>query len=125
MNIYVYNSSTINEYLIEDLGLISSSIECLSDCGELKTEVSDCEDFYVLTCSETVFPFGSIKIKKETKSYHKKISKESIDLIKINDKSLLLSKFILFWIGFGTIFEFNNGLERQVIPDVSGGGVVK
>jgi len=125
MNIYVYNSSTVNEYLIEDLGFISSSIECLSDYGELETKVSDCQDFYVVTCSETMVPFGSIKIKKETKSYHKKISKEFVDLIKINDKSLLLSKFILFWIGFGTIFEFSNGLERQVIPDVSGGGVMK
>jgi len=125
MAIYEYNSSTINEYSSDDCGLISSFDDDIFDCGELNSDVFDYQDFYVVTCFQTLHPFGSIKIQKTIERNYKKISTEFIVLNRINDKSFLLSRFILFWIGFGTIFEFNNGLERQVIPDVSGGGITK
>lgn len=125
MNIYEYNSSTINEYLTEDCGFISSSIGSGLDCGNINGLVKENQDFYTVTCSETLLPFGTIKIKQNTKSKFKKVSSEFIRLENLNKKSIILYGIIFTWYGYGTVFELCNGLERQVVPDVSGGGIVR
>ena len=125
MNIYEYNSSTINEYLTEDCGLISSSVGSGLDCGNVSGLVKETQDFYVVTCFETLRPFGTIKIKQNTKSKFKKVSSGFVKLENLNKKSIIFYGIVLTWYGYGTVFEMCNGLERQVIPDVSGGGIVR
>lgn len=124
MNIYVYDSSTINEYSADDCGLISSSPMEVLDCGGI-VEMSDCvEDCYAISCSETLYPFGSIKLSNFKQTSYKKISSEFVRFENLNKKSIILTGIIITWYGYGTIFEINNGLIRQVVPDVSGGGIV-
>jgi hypothetical protein len=123
MNIYEYNSFTINEYLTEDCGFLSSSVSVGVDYGGISDVVEEIQDSYVVTCSETLQPFGTIKIKQNTKSKSKKVSAEFIKLENLNKKSIIFYGIILTWYGYGTVFELCNGLERQVIPDVSGGGL--
>jgi hypothetical protein len=123
MNIYEYNSSTINEYLTEDCGFLSSSVGVGVDYGIISDVAEEIQDSYVVTCSETLRPFGTIKIKQNIKSKSKKVSAEFIRLENLNKKSIIFYGIILTWYGYGTVFELCNGLERQVIPDVSGGGL--
>jgi hypothetical protein len=123
MNIYEYNSFTINEYLTEDCGVLSSSVSVGVDYGGISDVAEEIQDSYVVTCSETLQPFGTIKIKQNTKSKSKKVSAEFIKLENLNKKSIIFYGIILTWYGYGTVFELCNGLERQVIPDVSGGGL--
>jgi hypothetical protein len=125
MNIYEYNSSTINEYLTEDCELLSSSVRDIFDYGNISEIAQEKQDFYIITCSETLRPFGTIKIKQNTKSKFKKISSVFIRLENLNKNSIIFYGIILTWYGYGTVFELCNGLERQVIPDVSGGGIVR
>jgi hypothetical protein len=125
MNIYEYDSSTINEYLTEDCGFISSSVGDGFDCGNISDHTKQSEDFYVVTCCETLRPFGKIKINQNTKSKFRKVSASFIVLENLNKKSIIFAGIILTWYGYGTVFELRNGLERQVIPDISGGGMVK
>lgn len=123
MNIYRYNSSTINEYLTEDCGLLSSSVGMDVDYGSINDVVEEIQDCYIVTCSETLLPFGTIKISQNTKSKFRKVSSGFIKLENLNKKSIVFCGIILTWYGYGTVFELCNGLERQVIPDVSGGGL--
>jgi hypothetical protein len=123
MNIYEYNSSTINEYLTEDCGFLSSSVGMDVDYGSISDVVDEIQDCYIVTCSETLRPFGTIKVKQNTKSKFRKVSSGFIKLENLNKKSIIFSGIILTWYGYGTVFELCNGLERQVIPDVSGGGL--
>jgi len=124
MNIYVYNSSTVNEYLTEDCGLLSSFVGDIFDCGNIGEVINETQDFYIVTCSETLIPFGTIKVSKRTSSKTIKESSEFVRLENLNKKSIILSGIIITWYGYGTVFELCNGLERQLIPDVSGGGMV-
>lgn len=125
MAIYIYDSTTINEYLIEDYGILSSSIGDIFDYGSISEINKETQDFYIVTCSETLIPFGTIKIKQNTKSKFKKVSSAFVKLENLNKKSIIFYGIILTWYGYGTVFEICNGLERQVIPDVSGGGIVR
>lgn len=121
MNIYEYNSSTINEYSHEGFGLINDSYWEMDDLGNLSDEIDLKEDFYQIDCFNTILPFGSIKIKNE-KTKYTKTNNEIVRFIDLNHKSIVLNGIILRWIGFSIIFQLCNDLERKVIPDVSGGG---
>ena len=127
MNIYVYNSSTINEYSVDDCGLISSSPMEVFDCGKLNESeyIDEIENYSSIVYTETILPFGSIRIKQNNKTECKKISSFFRKLDEINNKSIIFAGIVIRWYGFGTIFEINNGLVRQVVPDVSGGGTLK
>jgi hypothetical protein len=121
MNIYEYNSSTINEYTQEDFGILSSSSWVVEDFGDLPEEINHSEDFYLVDCKETLVPFGRIKVSSNKTKYVKKVSlfERYIDL---NNRSIVLHGIILRWVGFSIIFQVCSDLERKVIPDVSGGG---
>lgn len=125
MRIYKYDSSIINQYSIDDCGSIQSSSNDIFDCGKISNSVDcyDNEDFYEISCNETIKPFGTIKLKSSVETKYRKVSSQFIKLDNLNKKSIIFSGIILIWYGYGTVFEFCNGLERQVIPDVSGGGV--
>lgn len=125
MNIYIYNSSTINEYSEDDCGLILSSPIEVFDCGKITDSLIDeIVDVYLLNCCETLYPFGSIYVKSTDKVEYKKVSIEYRKFADLNSKSIILNGIIITWYGYGTLFELNNGLIRQVVPDVSGGGTV-
>lgn len=127
MNTYVYDSSTINEYSEDDCGLILSSPIEVFDCGKIVESVAsdEVENYFTINDSETLYPFGSIKVKSFEKVKYKKVCVEFRKLDNINKRSILLNGIIVTWYGYGTVFEFKNGLERQVIPDVSGGGTTR
>jgi hypothetical protein len=127
MNIYVYDSFTINEYSEDDCGLILSSPIDVFDCGKISgsNDLFETENYCTVSNSETLYPFGSIKINSTDKVKYKKVCVEFITLDKISKRSILLTGVIITWYGYGTVFELRNGLERQVIPDVSGGGTAK
>ncbi len=127
MNIYVYDSSTINEYSEDDCGLILSSPIEVFDCGKISEsdDLFETENYFTIGNSETLYPFGSIKINSSDKVKYKKVCVEFRILDKISKRSILLTGIIITWYGYGTVFELKNGLERQVIPDVSGGGTTK
>lgn len=121
MNIYEYNSSSINRYTQEDFGILTNSSWVVEDCGDLSDAIDHLEDFYCVDCKETLIPFGRIKVSGNKTKYIKSTSlfERYIDL---NTKSIVLHGVILRWIGFSIIFQLCNDLERKVIPDVSGGG---
>ena len=125
MAVYEYNSSTINEYSEDSCGLLSTSSDDIFDCGTISNSVSETEDYFSISISETLTPFGTLKVtNKKINAKTKKVSSYSERLYNINKKSIILNGLIINWIGFGTLFELDNGLIRQVIPDVSGGGVI-
>ena len=127
MNIYVYDSSTINEYSEDDCGLILSSPIEVFDCGKICECVDSdgVDNYFTINDVDTLYPFGSIRINSSEKVKYKKVCVEFRKLDEINKRSILLNGMIITWYGYGTVFEFKNGLERQVIPDVSGGGTTK
>jgi hypothetical protein len=123
MNIYEYNSSSINEYLEEDFGSITSSPSENFDCQKLSNNFETVDNYGNITCNETLIPFGSIRIdSSKEKTTYKKVSSEAKKFEDINKKSIILHGIVFRWIGFNFIFESNSTLVRQVIPDVSGGG---
>ena len=123
MNIYEYNSSSINEYSEEDFGSITSSPSENVDCQKLTNNFEIVDNCGNITCNETLIPFGSIRIEssKEKENY-KTISSEARKFEDINKKSIILYGIVFRWVGFNVIFESNSSLIRQVVPDVSGGG---
>lgn len=126
MNIYEYNSSSINEYLEEDFGSITSSPSEVFDCQKLSSNLEIVDNCGNITCNETLTPFGTIRIKSsKEKGTYKTISTEARKFEDLNKKSIILYGIVFRWIGFNIIFESNSSLIRQVIPDVSGGGIVK
>ena len=120
MNIYEYNSSTINHYSIEDCGNFSLSME-MDDYGNLSGQINDKEDFYQIDCDTTLVPFGSINV-KGSKTKYASNPKEFERFVNLNKKSIILHGIIIRWIGSSILFQLSNDLRRNVIPDVSGGG---
>ena len=120
MNIYEYNSSTINAYSQEESGLLTESSWEVVDCGNLgNTDIK--EDLYTIDCNETLTPFGGVKIGGKTKyKKNNSIFKRYLDL---NSRSIIFNGIVLRWIGFSILFQLSNDMKREVIPDVSGGGV--
>ena len=98
MNIYEYNSSTINEYLTEDCGLLSSSVGDIFDYGNISEIVKETQDFYIVTCSETLYPFGTITIKRNTKSKFKKVGIHKIRKLKQEINHFLRNHSYLVWL---------------------------
>ena len=122
MNIYEYNSSTVNEYSQDGFGILDDHSWVMDDFGNLSDEVSSNEDFYQIDCNQTIVPFGKLKIKgKETKYIRK--TKEFKKFIDLNTNSIIFYGIIIRWIGFSIIFQLSNDSERKLIPDVSGGGL--
>lgn len=121
MNIYVYNSSTINEYSQEDCGFLTDSSWEVVDCGNLDGYVDSKEDLYIIDCDETLIPFGGFKVNDCNTKYKKNNSvfKKYLDL---NSRSIIFYGIVLRWVGFSVLFQLSNDMKREVIPDVSGGG---
>lgn len=124
MAVYEYNLSSINEYLEDCYGGLNADPDEGFDCGKISNDIQSADNYSLITCNETLIPFGNLKsISKNTKTKTKKVSGYFIKLSKITDKSIILNGLIINWIGYGTLFELDNGLDRLLVPDKSGGGV--
>lgn len=121
MRVYEYNSSSINEYLEEDFGSISSSPDEVFDCSEISLSSSITDNFGEISYSETIYPFGKIGVSKKQEAKTEKTSNEIERVIKIFETLVIMNNIKLYWVGFNIIFESNSSLVRKVVPDVSGG----
>jgi hypothetical protein len=98
------------------------------------TEIIDCGGTWcILFCSENL---GDVKVVNtftytssgscgslKGKSENNFISKEFVPYFDLNDITIVFFGIVLTWIGFGTVFEINNGSERTVSPYLTGGTV--
>lgn len=121
MNIYEYNSSSINEFIQEDSGLLTTSVSEIFDCGEISSEKIHHENYSEIIYTDTILPFGEIIVSSSEAIIEIK-NIEDILYSNVIESSLIISKVIINWIGFNFIFETNSNLIRQVVPDESGGG---
>ena len=120
MNIYEYNSSTINAYSQADSGLLTESSWEVVDCGNLdNTDIQ--EALYTIDCNEILTPFGGVKVSGGNTKY-KKINSVFKKYLDRNSRSIVFYGIVLRWVGFSVIFQLSNDAKRDVIPDVSGGG---
>jgi len=120
MAIYIYDNTALDIYSTEDYGTISSAVTVTDDfgVGALSSAPTLAQDWFSINNSTTQVPFGSINI-SGTKSEAS---------VKSN---LVRGTFVTFgtagkvrgsnWVGFGTVFEIGNGLERTLRPYVSSG----
>jgi len=98
------------------------------------TEIINCGGIWcVLFCSENLgdvivintFVYtssgscGSLKGKSKSEF----IIKEFVPHFDLNDITIVFFGIVLTWIGFGTVFEIDNGNERTVSPYLTGGTV--
>ena len=125
MNIYHYNKELNLYHQEEDCGSITSPPDEHLDCGNIDSEeviekipLENKNLFYSKIETHTNYTFtfrGGSESKKVSINF-----KEYIDL---NTKEIIFSGIVLKWIGFGTVFEFDNGTERIVSPYLSKGTV--
>lgn len=121
MNIYEYNSSSINEFTQEDSGLITSSSSETFDCGEISSDKSEIYNYSEIIYADTITPFGGVKV-SSGETVVKVETLENLLCQKVIKDSLIISKVVINWIGYNFIFETDSNLIRQVVPDESGGG---
>jgi hypothetical protein len=122
MNIYEYNSSSINEFTHEDAGLLISPVSEILDCGEIFSEPSEVDGYSEIIYTDTVTPFGGVNVSSGD-TIAVKQTLENLLQQKVVEDSLIISKVVINWIGYNFIFETNSNLIRQVVPDESGGGI--
>jgi hypothetical protein len=124
MAVYEYNISSVNEYLEDSCGLLSDSPDEVLDCGSITSCSETVDNYSSITVTETLTPFGTVKLSKKTvRAKTKRVSIYAIRLEELTKKSVILNGLQITWFGYGTFFEINNGLERLVVPDKSGGGI--
>ena len=123
MNIYRYDSSKKLSHL-EDYGVVNTLPSEVFDCGNLyinqNEELQNEEVLFIVDeqvlCSCSLFKIsGKSKVIVEESNY-----KNYSDL---NSDDIVYCGIILTWIGFGTLFELDNGCERIVSPYLTGGSV--
>lgn len=108
----------------ENYGSILDSPTEIIDCGGVWCFLFSPEDFGGIFIINT-FAYvsngscGSLN----GKSHNKFVSKEFVPHLDLNDVSIIFFGVILVWIGFGTLFELDNGSERIASPYLTGGTV--
>lgn len=114
----------------DDYGSIADPVTEIVDCGGMSVEKNDSnseedeeEDHKNLSNTFSYCSTGkgsSLKVKGNSKTTFVEIFKIYLDL---NEDSIVFCGIILTWIGFGTVFEIDNGLERTVSPYLASGRV--
>ncbi len=113
----------------DDYGSIVEVATEVIDCGESSpsnqkssSDDEEEEDLGLRStfsyCSSGIGP--ALKPTGKCKTTYTQIQVESIDL---NEDCIVFFGIILTWIGFGTLFEMDNGLERTVSPYLASGTV--
>jgi hypothetical protein len=105
----------------EDLGSITSPPEEVRDYGtlDLSSTPTTC---FIATGGIPDSENNSGIIKIVGKSITKKISQFKLHQ-DLNSLEIVYCGIVLTWIGFGTVFEFDNGYERITSPYLSSGTV--
>lgn len=119
MQIFYYNPSVRIFYLQDDYGSIDSPPDEVEDAGSLEdpVEYDDAENCLApqnISCNGSLF---KIKGKSETKHFKKEFSPHC----NLNTDDIVFCGIVLTWVGFGTVFELDNGLEREVCPYINSG----
>ena len=111
----------------DDYGSIVDAVTEIVDCGGIPTKKDDNleeeEEEKPLPNSFSYCSTGktsSFKIKGSSKSRFSSVFSIVQDL---NEDTIVFFGIILTWIGFGTLFEMDNGMERVVSPYLSSGTV--
>jgi hypothetical protein len=116
----------------EDYGSIVDIPTEIIDGGNIPTRKSNssleesCEEDEENKFSPNCFSYcsngtiNSFKIKGSSQYTFKKLF---VAIKNLNENSIVFFGIILTWIGFGTLFEIDNGLERIVSPYKSSGTI--
>jgi hypothetical protein len=139
MNIFNYNSSTINYYTTQDLGSIGDTPASIVDNGIAYSELEPSTDFIVendyivsdftiepdygfIVFTETTYPFGGFNISNATKV---SASVKFVAAPQIKLYGTYKVKLRSAWVGSGTLFEIGGGKERIVAPWVGSSGPLR
>jgi len=113
----------------DDYGSIADPVTEIVDCGAMPTQKNNLceedeeEDHKNLSNTFSYCSTGkgsSLKVKGNSKIIFVEIFEEYKNL---NEDVIVFCGIILTWIGFGTLFEIDNGLERIVSPYLASGTV--
>jgi hypothetical protein len=124
MNIYRYDPTRRLAHL-EDYGDLDTPPDEFFDGGNLEDDKSKKEhkDDDILDIShenETITSSCSLfKVKGSSKTNFKVSIFKSYEDLNVDD--IIFSGIILTWIGFGTVFEIDNGSERIISPYLTSG----
>lgn len=119
MQIFYYNQSLRIFHLQEDYGSIDSPPDEMEDAGSLEEPVEYEEVENLLIVKNIDYKCVAFKFKSKAKTEH--IPKEHLPHVSLNTDDIVFCGIVLTWIGFGTVFELNNGLERNVCPYLNSG----
>jgi hypothetical protein len=125
MNIYHYNIAENFYHQEEDCGSLTSPPDELLDCGDINSdideEVKPIEPSNLFYSKINSNPPGIFKIKGKVQVKYIPFEFEKHE--DLNTDEIMFSGIVLTWIGFGTVFELDNGTERIVSPYLSKGTV--
>ena len=112
---YIYNSSTVNLFVTEDLGSITST-PTTEDYGSISAAHTQEENYYEVQYVGDVTPFGTATIGGSASAV-----KQSVYPFTSTGRFRFIfqeaSSFLVHaWIGSGSLFEIGGGLERIVAP---------
>jgi hypothetical protein len=112
---YIYNSSTINLFVTEDLGSLSST-QTTEDYGSISAAHTQEENYFEVQYTGDVIPFGTITVGGSGGT-----QKSSIYPFATSGRFRFTfqgaSTFLTHaWTGSGSLFEIGGGLERIVAP---------
>lgn len=119
--IFYYNSFLGVYHLQEDYGSIDSPPDEMEDAGALEDPVEYDTEENILTPKQIKNSCTLFKARGKSKSTFK--PSNFIEYDDLNTDDIIFCGIILTWIGFGTVFELDNGSERITSPYLSSGTV--
>jgi len=126
MNIYEYTTASVNSFSTVDHGFISSIPSSTVDNEMLLVNNSLIEENYgEVVFTDTVYPFGTIKINSGSNSAQSTVFVATPQPIRIESSAITLKNSISAWVGTGTLFEIGGGIERIAAPWTSSSGTLK
>jgi hypothetical protein len=114
----------------DDYGSIVEVATEIIDCGEIPSssqksslDEDDEEEDLSLRSTFSYCSSGTGSALRPTGKSKTTHVQTQVELIDLNEDSIVFLGIILTWIGFGTLFEMDNGLERTVSPYLASGTV--
>lgn len=123
MNIYRYDSTKKLSHL-EDYGVLNTLPNEVFDCGNLyvnENEKLENEEVLFIVDEQVITSCSLFKLSGKSKVVLEESDFNNIS--DLNSDDIVYCGIILTWIGFGTVFELDNGSERIVSPYLTGGSV--
>lgn len=143
MNIYEYNSSSINYFETFDLGSIGSAATVVEDNGLISsivaTEYIVNDDFIVdsdfiigdgqiisygeIVFTQTEYPFGNLKVNINASSARSVIFIAATEPIKLSSITTVVKRSV--WVGTGTLFEIGGGQQLTAFSWLASSGPLR